>query len=589
MRERARDPVPVVPVAPAARRILYTSRKVLRGHTLRRTLSSLDNTTFDVVIIGGGITGACLAHDATLRGLSVALIEQGDFGGATSSASSKLLHGGIRYLQQIRLDKVRESARERSYFQRIAPHLVRWVPFLVPTQAAFLRGRWLLACGMELYALLGGADEPVGATRAPSGTYLDRSELQREVPALAGCEGLTGAFVLNECHLFSSERMTLAFLKTAVAHGATVANYVSVDGLLREGTRVVGVRARDVERGGEFHIRARVTANAAGPWLTGLNDQFAVGALGRPVTGLAKGAHIVTRQLMPTYAAALPTGRASGSVVDRGGRHVFVIPWRGHSLIGTSNRRFQGHPDTVAPTEEDVADLLEDVNQALPSAVLTRGDVRHAFAGLYPLTARRIDPGVYQGTGDYQVIDHGRHGGAEGVVSALGAKYTTARRVAELATTVVCDKLGSLDGRCRTHDTPLVGGDVADVAALTREVGARRGDRLETATIESLVHHYGTEVNDVLGCAAEDPSALCRLSPDRETIEAEVVFAVEHEMSRQLADVVFRRTGLGTLGHPGEPCLERCAAIMGTRLAWSEEHRAEQLRLTRSLFQVAAA
>ena len=150
-----------------------------RATGLRRSPAALENTTFDAVVIGGGITGACIAHDAALRGLSVALIEQGDFGGATSAASSKLLHGGIRHLQQLRVDKVRESARERSHFRRIAPHLSRWVPFLVPTDRTFRRGRWFLGCGMELYALLGGADELSGASGPPSGTWLDRAELGR--------------------------------------------------------------------------------------------------------------------------------------------------------------------------------------------------------------------------------------------------------------------------------------------------------------------------------------------------------------------------------------------------------------------------
>ena len=386
---------------------------------MRRSPAALENTTFDAVVIGGGITGACIAHDAALRGLSVALIEQGDFGGATSAASSKLLHGGIRHLQQLRVDKVRESARERSHFRRIAPHLSRWVPFLVPTDRTFRRGRWFLGCGMELYALLGGADELSGASGPPSGTWLDRAALGRVAPLIADCEAVTGALVLNECHLHSSERMTLAFVKTAVAHGASAANYVAADGLLRDGSRVVGVRARDVERGDEFPIRARVTVNAAGPWLPGLNDRFAVGALRRPVTAMAMGAHIVTRQVMGGFAAALSTGRASAALVGRGGRHVFVIPWRGHSLIGTSNRRFQGEPAAVEPTKEDVADLVGDVNRAIPSAPLAPDDVRHAFAGLYPLTAARIDPVVYQGAADYQIVDHGRHGGAEGALMAL--------------------------------------------------------------------------------------------------------------------------------------------------------------------------
>jgi len=554
---------------------------------LRRSLSALERTVFDVVIVGGGITGACLAHDGASRGLAVALVERCDFGGATSAASSKILHGGIRYLQQFRFDKVRESARERGTLRRIAPHLVRRVPFLIPIEGTPLRGHWPVWAGLALYTLLGGADEPGDDLRTRSGTYLDRAALEQEAPALAASHRFKGALVLNEYHLHSSERMTLAFLKTAVRHGAVVANYVTTTALVREGTRVVGMRARTPE-GDEIRVRARITINAAGPWLPGLNEEHAVGPLRRPVTGFAQGVHIITRQLLTDYAAALPTSRASGALVDRGGRHVFVIPWRGHSLIGTSNRPFRGEMSDVRPMAQDVSDLLDDVNRAMPSAHLDCDGVRHAFAGLYPLITRRIDANAYQGTGDYQIVDHERDGTAPGFVSVLGSKFTTARRVAELAMDLVCRKLGRHGTGCRSHQISLVG-SVPTVSALRQQLRARYRDSLAAATIESLVRTYGAETDDVLRSAGGDRSLLRRLSAGRETIEAEVVYAVEHEMAQQLSDVVFRRTGLGTLGHPGEPALERCATLMAAKLEWTKAHRAGQLGSTRACFPIPPA
>ena len=465
---------------------------------------------------------------------------------------------------------------------------MRWVPFLTPTGSTARLGRTLLACGFGVYACLGGTAEPRRRMGLPTGTYLDRRALALVAPALADSGSVTGAFVLNECHLHNSERMTIAFVKTAATHGATVANYVAAVGLLRDGRRAVGVRARDVDSGDTFPIRARVTVNAAGPWLPGLNDRFQVGSLHRPVTGLALGAHIVTRQVLAGFALALPTSRASRALLHRGGRHVFVIPWRGHSLIGTSNRPFRGHPDRVRPTEDDVVDLLRDVNEAMPSVQLAPGDVTHAFAGLYPLTARRIVPNRYQGISDYQIIDHGRLGGPEGFVSALAAKYTTARSLAERTTNVVCAKLGHRRVPCRTRDTPLVGGDLTDLATVSLRVRDEVGGRVDGVTADALVRNYGTEAHQVLDDARQDPLSIRPLAPGRDTIEAEIRFAVRHEMARQLADVVFRRTGLGTVGDPGAACLDRCAAIMSDELGWSTSHRAEQLHRTRSLFQVSA-
>ena len=558
---------------------------------MRREPTLLHDTTFDVVVVGGGITGACLAHDATLRGLSVALVERGDFGAATSAASSKLLHGGIRYLQQGRIDKVRESARERAAFQRIAPHVTRWVPFLIPAQRTLLRGRGLLRCGMWLYeGLTRGQDRGVRdpAKRPPAGTFYSRAELTRLVPALGGRDDVTGAQVLYESHLHSTERMTLAFLKTAVRGGAAVANYMTADRLLGSAGQLRGVSVVDGLTGDRFDIRARIVANAAGPWLTRLNEQLGVGQLEVPISGFSKGAHIVTRQIVDTFALVLSTDRRSTAILDRGGRHVFVIPWRGRSLIGTSDQPYTGSLDEVGPTDRDIDDLIGDVTSVLPGVALTRSDVCHAFAGLYPLTARDLRPDVYQGTGDYQVIDHGRDGGAEGVVSVLGAKYTTAREVAERATTLICDKLGRGAAPCQTARVPLVGGAIDDVDQFERDAVAQHADCLTPQTVEHLVHHYGTETDAVVnrGSVGGEASLLEPLVPEREAVGAEVRFAVEEEMAVTLADVVFRRTGLGTIGDPGDDCLRRCAEIMGQCLGWKEPRRREEVERTQMLFAV---
>lgn len=556
---------------------------------MRRDLAAFRDLTFDVAIVGGGISGACLAHDATLRGLTVALLERGDFGGATSAASSKLLHGGIRYLQQARLDKVRESARERAHFQRIAPHLTRWVPFLVPTYRGMARGRLVLACGTRLYNLLSRPGNDLirdPAKQVPRGPFYDRAALAQRAPDVAARPDVTGAQVLYESHLHSTERMTLAFVKSAVRQGAAAANHACVDGVLRAAGRVCGVAATDVLTGQQFEVKARIVANAAGPWLPDLNDSLQIGALHRPITGFSTGVHIVTRQIMESFAVALPTARRSGALLDRGGRHVFAIPWRGHSLIGTSDRLYAGPLDAVAPTEEDVAHLLTDVGAALPGVALARRDVVHAFAGLYPLTTRELHPDVYQGTSDFQVIDHARHGGSDRVVSVLGAKYTTARRLAELATTMICKKLDRGDAPCRTAQTPVIGGDIDDVATFTSDAIVRHAPLLDPRTVEHLVHHYGTEIDAVVKVAADDRRLLRRVCPTRESIEAEVLFAVDQEMALTLRDVILRRTGLGTIGNPGEACLRRCAEIMGPRLGWTASRLDDEVRRTLTRFVI---
>jgi glycerol-3-phosphate dehydrogenase len=553
---------------------------------MQRRPERLAEAAFDLLVVGGGISGACLAHDAALRGLSVALIEKDDFGGATSAASSKLLHGGIRYLQTARWDRVRESALERARLQRIAPHLTRLVPFLIPTYPGLLKGRAALTAAVALHEVLCVGQRSVSrdpSWRLPRGEHLSRSRLLELVPALQGAVQPTGARVLYEVHMHSSERMTLAFLKSADRHGAVLANHVELERLVTDGSRVAGAIARDRVSGERVEIRAALTANAAGPWCMALNAQLGIRRLPRTITHFSKGAHIVTRQLHPDFAMALPSSRRSAAIVDRGGRHVFVIPWRGRSLIGTTDSPFQGTPDQVSPDERDIADLLQDVGAALPGLRLQPEDVLHAFAGLYPLSGD-VRPEVYRGTGDYQIVDHGGREGLEGFISVIGAKYTTARRLAQRAADLALKKLRREPVGCRTDREPLAGGDIDDLAAYSGSVARQYESHLDRATVEHLLAAYGTEVHAVLASKGRHPTALARLAPDRESVEAEVVYAVEHEMAVHLDDVVFRRTGLGTVGHPGWPCLRRCAGIMGDRLGWSPERRADEVHRTARRF-----
>jgi glycerol-3-phosphate dehydrogenase len=541
---------------------------------MQRNTEKLRDQKFDVLVVGGGITGACLAHDAALRGLSVALVERGDFACATSSASSKLLHGGVRYLQQIQLAKVRESAFESAFFQRIAPHLSRWVPFLVPTYRSLAKGRALIRAGMALYeALTVGRDGMIEdpAKKAPANFYLDRATLLDRVPLLAGRRDLTGAQVLHESHMYNSERMVLAFVKASAENGAVIGNYLCLVGFLHERGAVAGGTVRDELTGETFPVRATVVANAAGPWIPALNRSLSGATLSRPVTRFSSGAHIVTRLVHEEFALAVGTPRAAQTLVDRGGRHVFVIPWRNHSLIGTTNSPYAGDLDSVRPTETDVASLLADVNAALPGASLDRHDVRYSYAGLYPLVEEVVRPEVYQGTGEYQVVDHAAGGGVDGLISVLGAKYTTARKVAESGADLLERKLGRAVTPCRTATTPLRSGDIPRLETFTAGAIERYASRVPEATIRHLVSSYGTEIDAVMAAGAAHPSGFSQLAADRESIEAEVIYAVEHELAARLEDVVFRRTGLGTLGHPGQRCLHRCVELMGARLGWTEE------------------
>ncbi len=552
---------------------------------MKRCPNELQARQYDVLIVGAGITGACLAFDAALRGLTVALVDKGDFGAATSAASSKLLHGGLRYLQQLRFDKVRESAQERIYFQNLAPHLTHYVPFVVPTYRGISKSKTLLNAGMLLYTILCAGHRRLlrdPGKRVPAGSGLRPAQVVARIPGLAST-GLSGGRLFHESHMLSSERMTLAFVDSASRAGAVVANYIAADRFLVAGDRVCGVEATDrigsgfgEGSGDTFEIRASIVVNAAGPWIGRLNAQLETRSVTPILTGVSKGTHIVTPALTDGCAVALPTRRPSQSVIHRGGRHVFIIPWRGHSLIGTTYGPYHGDLDDLRPTADDAQELIGEINSALGPGTLSLSDVRYAFAGLYPLAEEEIRPTVYQGTGDYRVVNHEETDGVAGLFSVLGAKYTTARLLAERAVDCIVASLGKGAASGRTRQVSLASGDIPDLEQF-REVQRKRHAELPEATVDHLVNSYGTDCGAVVSLAESAAGLGDCLAADRGVIAAEAVWAARSEMACHLDDFVFRRSGLGTLGHPGSESLDRAASLMGAELGWDPVRRSAEL------------
>lgn len=541
---------------------------------------------YDLVVIGGGITGACIACDAAVRGMSVALIEKGDFGAATSSASSKLLHGGIRYLQKGRLCKLRESAMERACFQTLAPHLCHYVPFVVPAYGGLKKGKWLLGAGLAAYeALCIGQNRSISdpAKQVPRGQLLSKTDVRTYVPEAYRPE-VTGGVLFYESHMRDSERMTLSFLKTAVEHGAVVANYTRADDIKVEGDQVRGIRAADLIDGSMVEIRSSMVANAAGPWIPSNINKLDSRASSRTVTSFAKGAHIVTKPLTDGHAMALPISEQNEALVNRGGRHVFIIPWQGHSLIGTTYNAYEGNPDDVTAKESDVRELVQIVNASFGTEVLKRQEVVHAYAGLYPLTAEQVNPEVYQGADDYQVIDHRQTDQLKGLVSALGAKFTTARRLAEKTVNLVARKLQGTFEECRTHQIRLAGGNIGDIKSYRDNKRKEYKGVLSSEVVDHLISRYGTDIDKVANILEKEPQLNEALSPRNRTLAAEVVYAVRNEMACRLEDVIFRRSNLGLLGHSETTLLRHCAKLMARERGWDNQRIEKEIRETGTKF-----
>jgi glycerol-3-phosphate dehydrogenase len=518
---------------------------------MKRDLRRLADERFDLLVIGGGITGACIARDAAMRGLSVALIEKNDFAHATSAHNSKLIHGGLRYLRNLELHLVRESLRERRIWQQIAPHLVHPLPFLIPLHGAGWRERATVSVGLSLYDVLsfdrGWLDDP--AQRLAGHCWLDSKSALTLEPSLNGGQ-FEGAFEYYDAQMYSPERLTLECVLDAAAHGTVPANHLSAKNLLTRDGRVEGARATDVFTKTSFDICAQITVIAVGPWA----DFFLAKALNKPASHRlmrSKGIHLIVPEMTRTHALTIAAN----------GGHFFVLPWRRHTLLGTTDAPFTGSPDLVCVSESDIASFLNLINGHLPSAHLTRADVQHFYAGLRPL----VDDGsgdTYGASRRAELIDHGRDDGVFNLFSAIGGKWTTSRHLAEKVVDTVVGKLGKSAGRCTSAISRLPGAPASSLA-------------LQSGPSEHIARMYGIRAPLMLQLAEATPRLGEVLSPSGD-IAGQVAFAMHEEMALTLEDVVMRRTGIGQLGHPGASALETCAQLMADELGWaSERARAE--------------
>lgn len=554
---------------------------------MERDLRKISDHVHALLIIGGGIYGATAAWEAASRGLSVALLEKGDFGGATSMNSLKTVHGGLRYLQQLDFSRMRESITERRALLRIAPHLVQPLPFLIPTYGHGMKGKEILRIGLLLNDLVGydrnrGLDP---SQRIPPGRILSREECLRAIPGIpAG--GLTGGALWHDCLMYSSERLLLSFLLSAWEAGAALANYVEVIGFIIERGTVKGVLARDHLRGEELEVRAKVTLNMSGPWI----DKVLERARGLPPKVRlhpSKAMNIVVREIFQGMAIGLPsshTYRTEGRDVHTGSRYLFTIPWRGHTLIGTTHLPYTGGPDEFAVTGDDISQFLGEVNGAHPGLGLTTDDVLFAYGGILPMDPGSMTRDRVDLVRHYRIYDHGEEEGLEGLVSVLGVKYTTARDVAERAVDHVFRKLGFTPPRSVTREQPLYGGDIGNFGEFLRQERKAMPDAMTEESFEHFLRCYGSRYRDALGPIEEEDSYAGPITPAKPVTKAQILHAVREEMAVKLADVVMRRTELGSTGLPGEEALAACARLMAWELDWSEERTARELDEVRALF-----
>jgi glycerol-3-phosphate dehydrogenase len=536
-----------------------------------RAIQTLSGERFDVLVIGGGVTGAGVALDAASRGYSVALAEKADFASGTSSRSSKLVHGGLRYLQKFDLGLVREALLERQLLVKLAPHLVRPLPIVV---AAFDGGRLdrMVGIGLNMYDVmaaprlrgrLGGRGRAAGRVRAADDGYeTDWSPARhRVIPGEAVVELLpalktrqpTSGYLFYDCQT-DDVRLVLTILGEAERFGAILANRVEVLEL-----EAAGARVRDVETGSEFVVRSDSVVNATGVWADRIRPEELHSEAEVPNIAPSRGTHVtLSMDDLPLRAGAiLPAGE---------GRSIFALPWLGRSLIGTTDNNYEGDIDRVRPSPEDIDYLLDAVNQFFGTSLGPEA-LTGAYAGVRPLIS----------SGDSRKsVDISRkaelYETSSGLITITGGKLTTWRRMAKMAV----DRLVERDGRvapCRTHEIPL--GEPAEPASLPRVPG------VAPEAYDALAARYGHAAENVLEMAASDQRLTAPIVPGMPDILAEAPFSARYEQARTIGDVLLRRTRLGVLAAPevnADEAVGRVAGALGSELGWDEQRVASEVR-----------
>lgn len=510
---------------------------------------------YDIVVIGGGINGAGIARDAATRGLRVLLLEKNDFGSGTSSWSSRLIHGGLRYLEHGEISLVYESLHERRRLRRTARHLVRKIRINIPVYKNGERGMLLLRIGMLVYDLL-SLDKPL-----PRHRMLNREEFLENEPGV-NSDGLRGGAQYFDAQVTFAERLVVENVIAAESAGATVKNYSPVTGIEIQQGAVRCVRYVDSAVDQSTEARAGVVVNAAGPWVDRVLET-ANEPMPRLMGG-TKGSHIVVGEFEGAPKDAFYVEAHTDA------RPFFIIPWNGQYLIGTTDIRFGGDPGEASASAEELEYLLAETNRVFPRARLAKNDIHFAYAGVRPLPVQRKGP--ESAITRRHIIKS--HKNARGLLSVIGGKLTTYRNLAEQVTDKAFRMLGRTACACHTREVLLPG--AAGLAA--SENLLQNFETLSQTGSERLLAVYGGRVRKILELAHERPELAVTISPDRSVLAAEVVFSIRYEFARHLVDIVHRRTMTGLSPDLGASVAEPIAAIAADELGWDRAETARQLQ-----------
>ena len=525
---------------------------------MKRDFTRLKGETFDLIVVGGGIVGAGIARDATLRGLHTLLVEKEDFAYGTTSRSTRLIHGGLRYLRTMQFKLVRNDLIERKILLGIAPHLVHELKFIIPALRSEPLYRYSLHLGLTLYDVMA-----TGYT-LHRWHHISKKETFKQEPGLAEVEGLVGSFLYYDCQAELMERLCVENVLSAADKGACILNHAMATKLLMKDGAVSGIQVKDILTGEDYTASGRMVINAGGHWADIVWDKFNV--KGKEKLRRTKGIHLFTRKVAENALVLF---------AKSDGRLFFVVPWGDYSLIGTTDTDYTDDLDAVCATAADVKYLVMETRHYLPQ--FSEDDIYYAIAGLRPLVA--IEGKAASNTSRaHKLVDHERENDIKGFITVLGGKITAYRGIAEEVTDLVCKKFGKRVP-CTTAHIPLQGMPVVQSQDIEQ---AAQQYSLPLETVNYLVAQYGSRFASVLNYVRADKrlgQAICAGCPD---ILAQVKYAIDEEEAKTLNDFLLRRTNIGWSPTQGRDAIEPVAQEMSLLLGWSAGERQKQVESFRS-------
>ncbi len=526
---------------------------------LKRYIEEHQNQEFDLIIIGGGITGAAVAYAASGRGLKVALFEKKDYGGATSAATSKLIHGGLRYLANMEFKLVRESLQERRILGNIAPNFVYPLPFLFPNYVKWKGNMWKMMAGMFLYDTLSYDKKYTWdkSKRLPNHKTLSYKKTIEAEPNIIK-EKLRNSTVFYDYQSIFPERLTLAFIKSAVEYGAKVSNYSAVKEFSFSKTNEInGVIVKDEFSDLTKTIHAPLTINCGGTWADVILNMASKKESCHKVKR-SEGIHIITKKIAGDHVISLQ---------KKEGGHFMIMPWRGHSLIGTTDKEYIGSPDEYKVSKQSLYEVIDAVNNNYNKKI-AYSDILHAYGGLRPLVDDQTE-GSYNTSRRYEVYDNAKDG-IGGLITVEGGKYTTSRNLAYHVTELIQKKIDKKLCKSFSYKLYLSGCEIKDMNEFMRKQHLQYDNFFGKETVEYISRNYGTQSHTVFQIAEDNSEFAEVVSSDGELL-AEVVYAIKHESAMTLKDILLRRTGIGTLSKPKEEILQKVIKIASEMLNWNDE------------------